>query len=33
MDRLYGKISHRNIIPCTKSKLNTMKDGYSFNKS
>ena len=33
MDRLYGKFSRRNIIPFTNSKLNTMKDGYSFNKS
>ena len=33
MDRLYCKFSGRNIISCTKSKLNTMADGYSFNKS
>ena len=33
MDRLYGKFSSRNIIPFTNSKLNTMKDGYSFNNS
>ena len=35
MDTLYGKFLSRNIIriPFTNSKLNTMKDGYSFNKS
>ena len=33
IDRLYGKFPRRNIIPVTNSKLNTMKDGYSFNKS
>ena len=32
MDRLYGKISRSNIIPCTTLKLNTMKDGYLFKK-
>ena len=33
LDGLYGKFSSRNIIPFTNSKLNTMQDEYSFNKS
>ena len=31
MDQLYDKFPHRNIISCTYSKLNTIKDGYSLN--
>ena len=32
MDKFYDKLPHRNITLCTYSKLNTIKDGYSFNK-
>ena len=33
IDKLFDKFPTRNIILCTYSKLNTIKDGYSFNKS
>lgn len=32
MNKSYDKFPHRNIITCTHAKLNTIKDGYSFNK-
>ena len=28
MDKFYDFFPHRNIISCTYSKLNTLKDGY-----
>ena len=32
MNKSYDKFPHRNIITCTHAILNTIKDGYSFNK-